>query len=158
MRKITPCLWFDDQAQPAAEFYVSVFENSRILHIGYYGEPGPRPAGMVMEVRFEIGGQEFLALNGGPEFTLSPAVSFMANCETQDEIDRVWEQLSEGGEKSVCGWLQDKFGVSWQVVPAMLAEWMSTADQAQADRVMAALLPMTKLDIATLQEAYEGER
>jgi predicted 3-demethylubiquinone-9 3-methyltransferase (glyoxalase superfamily) len=155
MQKITPFLWFDDQAEAAAEFYVAVL-GGRIISISYYTEAGPRPAGMALVVTFEIRGQEFAALNGGPEFTFSEAVSFAVNCDTQEEIDRVWEQLSEGGAPGVCGWLKDKFGVSWQVVPTQMNEWLTGGDEAAADRVMRVIFRMTKLDIETLRQAYEG--
>jgi predicted 3-demethylubiquinone-9 3-methyltransferase (glyoxalase superfamily) len=156
MQRITPFLWFDDQAEAAAEFYVSVL-GGRIISTSHYTESGPRPAGMALVVTFEMLGQEFAALNGGPEFHFSEAISFALNCETQDEIDRVWEQLSEGGQKGVCGWLKDKFGVSWQTVPAQMNEWLTAGGEAAADRVLKALMQMTKLDMAALQRAYEGE-
>ena len=158
MQKITPCLWFNDQAEEAMRFYVSVFKNSRVGRITHYGEAGAkvsgRPMGSVMTATFEIEGQEVMALNGGPHFTLSEAVSFIVKCDTQKEIDTFWEKLSEGGEKGVCGWLKDKFGLSWQIVPAMLSEMMQDKDAEKTNRVMQTILQMKKLDIARLQEAY----
>ena len=154
MKPITPCLWFDDQAQEAAKFYVSVFGNSRIRRVTHYTEGTPRPKGMVMTVEFELNGRPFLALNGGPNFKFSPAVSFIVHCRTQAQIDKFWEKLSAGGEKGVCGWLTDKYGVSWQVAPAMMEEWID--DSEGATRMMKALMQMKKLDIATLKKAYNG--
>ena len=158
MKKITPCLWFDDKAEEAAKFYVSLIENSKIGTVTRYSEESSaasgRPAGSVMTVTFKLNGQEFMALNGGPQFTFSPAVSFMVNCETQKEIDRLWEKLSEGGEKNVCGWLKDRYGVSWQIVPAVLGTMMKDKNAERTGRVMKAVLQMTKLDIKTLQRAY----
>ena len=158
MKKITPCLWFDDLAEEAAKFYVSIIKNSRIGSITRYSEEGAkasgRPAGTVMTVTFQLNGQEFMALNGGPQFTFSPAISFIMNCETQEEIDELWERFSEGGEKEVCGWLKDKYGVSWQIVPTVLGEMMQDKDREKTKRVMKALLQMTKIDIKTLQQAY----
>ncbi len=153
MQKITPSLWFDTQSEEAANFYVSVFKNSRILNVSRYGEAGPRPAGMVMTVAFELDGQEFIALNGGPEFTFTEAVSLQVNCETQDEVDRYWEILSEGGEEGPCGWLKDKYGLSWQIIPVALTELLNHPDAAKAQRVMAAMLQMKKIDIAALEAA-----
>lgn len=162
MKKITPCLWFDNKAEEAAKFYVSLIKNSKMGSITRYGAEGAaasgRPPGTVMTVTFQLNGQEFMALNGGPQFTFSPAVSFVVNCETQEEIDRLWEQLSEGGEKNVCGWLTDKYGVSWQVVPAVLGEMMQDKDTERTERVMKAMFQMTKLDIKTLQRAYDGKQ
>jgi predicted 3-demethylubiquinone-9 3-methyltransferase (glyoxalase superfamily) len=157
-QKITPCLWYDDKAEEAANFYVSLFQNSKVGNVSRYGEAGEaaagRPKGTVMTVEFQLEGQEFLALNGGPHFKFTEAVSFMVNCDTQEEIDEFWEKLSEGGEKSQCGWLKDKYGLSWQVVPTVLGELMK--DPARSERVMKALLQMRKLDIATLEKAAEG--
>ena len=159
MQKITPCLWFDTEGEEAANFYTSVFKNSRIVGISRYGDEGAqvsgRPKGTVMTVKFELAGQEFVALNGGPTFTFSPAISLVVNCETQEEVDRFWEKLSEGGEKSQCGWLKDKYGVSWQVFPIVLGEMMLDKDPAKSKRVMHAVLQMTKLDIKLLKQAYE---
>jgi predicted 3-demethylubiquinone-9 3-methyltransferase (glyoxalase superfamily) len=161
MKKITPCLWFDDKAEEAAKFYVSTIKNSKIGSITRYSEEGAsasgRPAGSVMTVTFKLNGQEFMALNGGPQFTFSPAISFIVNCETQKEIDRLWEKLSEGGEKSVCGWLKDRYGVSWQIVPTILGKMMQNKNAERTARVMKAILQMTKLDIKTLQQAYERQ-
>ena len=158
MQKITPCLWFNDQAEEAMRFYVSVFKNSKVGRITRYEEAGAkvsgRPKGSVMTATFEIEGQEFMALNGGPHFTLSEAVSFIVKCDTQKEIDTFWEKLSEGGEKGVCGWLKDKFGLSWQIVPTVLSDMMQDKDAEKTNRVMEAILQMKKLDIARLQEAY----
>jgi len=155
MQKITPFLWFDDQAEEAARFYVSIFRNSRLGAISRYGEAGPGPKGTVMVARFELEGQEFLALNGGPQFSFSPAVSFVVNCESQDEVDHYWEKLSEGGEEVQCGWLRDRYGLSWQVVPTILGKLMQDKDPEKAGRVMQAMLQMKKIDIAGLQRAYE---
>jgi predicted 3-demethylubiquinone-9 3-methyltransferase (glyoxalase superfamily) len=157
MQKINACLWFNNQAEEASKFYVSVFKNSKIKAVSHYGEGQPLAKGTVMTVSFELDGQDFLALNGGTVFKISPAISFIVNCKTQDEIDFFWDKLSEGGEKQDCGWLKDKFGVSWQVVPTVLGELMSSADAEQSQRVMSALLKMKKLDIKTLQQAYKKE-
>ncbi|MEA2825993.1 MAG: hypothetical protein QOG43_432 [Actinomycetota bacterium] len=155
--KITPCLWFDDQGEEAARYYTGIFENSRIVQVSHYGSAGPRPAGMVMMVDFELDGQPFLALNGGPEFTFDEAVSFQVNCESQEEIDRFWTALSDGGEEGPCGWLKDKFGVSWQIVPTTLMnEMLRDPDTEKMQRVMAAVLGMGKLDIAELQRAADA--
>ena len=158
MQKITACLWFNDQAEEAMRFYVSVFKNSKVGRVTRYGEAGAkvsgRPKGSVMTATFEIEGQEFMALNGGPHFTLSEAVSFIVKCDTQDEIDTFWEKLSEGGEKGVCRWLKDKFGLSWQIIPTVLSDMMQDKDANKTNRVMQAILQMKKLDIARLQEAY----
>jgi predicted 3-demethylubiquinone-9 3-methyltransferase (glyoxalase superfamily) len=154
MQKITPCLWFDNQAEEAARFYCSLFKDSKILHVAHYGDTGPGPKGGVMIVRFQLQGQEFFALNGGPKFKFTEAISLMAHCETQADIDEYWEKLSAGGSTSVCGWLKDKYGLSWQVVPAMLGELMKD-DGPKAARVMAAVMGMTKLDIAAMKRAHE---
>ena len=158
MQKIMPCLWFNDQAEEAMRFYVSVFKNSKVGRVTRDEEAGAkasgRPNGSVMTATFEIEGQEFMALNGGPHFTLSEAVSFIVKCDTQKEIDTFWEKLSEGGEKGVCGWLKDKFGLSWQIVPTVLSDMMQDKDAEKTNRVMEAILQMKKLDIARLQEAY----
>ena len=155
MQKITPCLWFDTEAEQAADFYVSVFKNSKILDVSHYGDAGPRPAGMVMTVTFELDGQEVIALNGGPEFTFNEAVSLQVNCQTQDEVDWFWNQLGEGGEPGPCGWLKDKYGVSWQVVPTALNELLSDPDTARAQRAMKAMLAMSKIDIEALRRAAD---
>lgn len=161
MQKITPFLWFDDDAEEAVNYYISIFGNSRIVKIARYCEAGAevsgRPKGSVMTVAFQLEGQEFLALNGGPVFAFSPAISFVVNCETQDELDKLWEKLSAGGETEQCGWLKDKYGVSWQIVPAVLGNMMSDPDPAKSQRVMRAMLEMKKLDIEGLKKAYEQE-
>jgi predicted 3-demethylubiquinone-9 3-methyltransferase (glyoxalase superfamily) len=153
MTKLTPCLWFDTQGEEAAEFYTSIFENSRILDVSRYGEAGPRPAGTVMTVTFELDGQKFLALNGGPEFTFNEAISYQIDCRTQEEVDHYWERLTDGGEEGPCGWLKDRFGVSWQVVPSRLSELLAHPDAATSQRVMGAMLQMRKIDIAALEDA-----
>ncbi len=156
-QKITPFLWFDKQAEEAAQFYVSIFKNSKILNVSRYGDAGPGPKGSVMVVNFQIAGQEFTALNGGPLFKFSEAFSFVVNCENQQEVDEYWDKLtSGGGQESQCGWLKDKFGFSWQIVPTALAKLMSDKDPANASRVMQTLLQMKKIDIATLEEAAKG--
>jgi predicted 3-demethylubiquinone-9 3-methyltransferase (glyoxalase superfamily) len=153
MAKLTPCLWFDTEGEAAATYYTSVFKNSRILSVTHFGEAGPREAGMVMAVTFELDGQEFLALNGGPEFTFDEAISFQVDCESQADVDHFWERLGEGGQEGPCGWLKDKFGVSWQVVPRRLTELLADPDAAKAQRAMKAMLQMSKIDIATLEKA-----
>jgi len=156
MQKITPFLWFDNKAEEAMNFYVSIFKNSKVVSVSRYGDAGPGPKGSVMVANFEIEGQEFHALNGGPQFTFSPAISFLINCKTQQEVDELWEKLSEGGEKSRCGWLRDKFGLSWQVVPTVLSELMRDKDPEKSKRVMQAMLQMDKIDIEGLRRAYEN--
>lgn len=153
MSQITPCLWFDTQGEQAASFYTSLFPNSRITHVERYGEAGPRETGMVMTVSFELDGRPFTALNGGPEYSFSEAVSFQVPCESQEVVDRYWEQLSEGGEEGPCGWLKDRFGVSWQIVPTRLPELLRHPDPATAQRVMSAMLKMRKIEVAALEEA-----
>jgi predicted 3-demethylubiquinone-9 3-methyltransferase (glyoxalase superfamily) len=153
MQKLTPCLWFDTEGEEAARFYTSVFPNSKILEVNRYGSAGPRDEGTVMTVSFELDGQRFTALNGGPDFTFSEAISFEVSCESQDEVDRYWSTLSEGGEEGPCGWLKDKFGVSWQIVPKVLVELISDPDQEKAQRVMAAMLKMRKIEIDELERA-----
>lgn len=157
MQKITPCLWFDNQAEEAMNFYISVFENSKVLSVTRYGELGPGVKGKVMTAKFLIEGQEFLALNGGPEFTISPAISFVINCETQEEVDYYWDKLSQEGEEQGPGWVKDKYEVSWQVVPVALAQMISDEDTGKSQRVMAAMMQMGKLDIKTLKKAYKEE-
>ncbi len=160
-QKITPCLWFDTQAEEAARFYTSVFDNSRIKRVSRYGDAGRevhgKKAGSVMIVEFEIDGQTFTALNGGPQFKFNEAVSFQVLCDTQAEIDRYWGRLSQGGEEGPCGWLKDRYGVSWQVVPSALPQMMTDADSARTDRIMNAVLKMKKFDLETLQRAYAGQ-
>jgi len=159
MQKVTPCLWLNNQAEDAAKFYASIFKNSKIGDMTRYGEAGAkvsgRPKGSVMTVTFEIEGQEFVALNGGPHFTFSEAISLMVRCETQKEIDEMWEKLSQGGEKGQCGWLKDKYGLSWQIVSPVWDEMLRDKDVAKSERVMKAILQMTKPDIKTVKQAYE---
>lgn len=153
MTTITPCLWFDTQGEEAAAFYTSIFPNSRILEVARYGEAGPRPAGTVMTVLFELDGQRFTALNGGPEFTFDEAISFQVDCRSQEEVDDYWSRLGEGGQEGPCGWLKDRYGVSWQIVPARLIELLKDPDPDTSQRVMAAMLEMKKIDIAALEQA-----
>jgi len=155
MQKITPFLWFDDKAEEVANFYTSIFKNSRIEGISRYGEAGPGLKGTVMSVTFELDGQKFMALNGGPLFTFTPAISFFVNCETQQEVDELWEKLSAGGKKERCGWLRDKYGISWQIIPTALGKLMGDADPKKSSRVMKAMLEMEKIDIQRLQQAYQ---
>ncbi len=157
-RTITPFLWFDDNAEEAMNFYVSTFKNSKVISGNHYGEAGPGEKDSVMTVTFELDGQRFIALNGGPvpEFTFSPAISFLVSCETQQEVDDLWERLSEGGQKRQCGWLSDKYGLTWQIVPSVLGDLLGDEDDEKANRVMQAMRQMTKLDIAILQKAYDG--
>jgi predicted 3-demethylubiquinone-9 3-methyltransferase (glyoxalase superfamily) len=153
MPEITPCLWFDTEGEEAAEFYTSVFPNSRIVDVARYGSAGPRPEGIVMTVAFELDGQKFVALNGGPDFTFNEAVSFEVRCKTQEEVDTYWSKLSEGGEEGPCGWLKDKFGLSWQVVPQALYDLLSDPDPEKSQRVMSAMLQMGKIEIDELERA-----
>ena len=153
MQKITPFLWFDHQAEEAANFYVSVFRGSRIPNVARYGDAGPGPKGSVMTIEFELAGQRFVALNGDPQFTFSPAISFVVNCETQEEVDALWEKLSAGGEEQRCGWLEDRYGVSWQIVPTILPRLLTDKDPEKAQRVMKAMLAMDKIDISVLERA-----
>ena len=155
-RRITPNLWFDTEAEEAAAFYTSVFDNSRIVNVTRYTEAGPRPAGTVMTVEFELDGQRFVGINGGPEFTFDEAVSFEISCETQEEIDYYWQRLSEGGEEGPCGWLKDRFGLSWQVAPSGMDELFSDPDPTRAARAMEAMLQMGKIDIAALRRAADA--
>ena len=156
MPQLIPCLWFDTEGEAAAELYTSIFPNSKIVNVARYGSAGPRPEGTVMTVDFELDGQPFLALNGGPEFTFTEAVSFQVGCANQDEVDHYWSKLSEGGEEGPCGWLKDRFGLSWQIVPTALPRLLSDPDRERAQRAMAAMLKMKKLDISQLQHAYRG--
>jgi predicted 3-demethylubiquinone-9 3-methyltransferase (glyoxalase superfamily) len=153
MQKITPCLWFDTEGEDAATFYTSVFPNSKITDVARYGEAGPRAAGSVMTVAFELDGQTFVALNGGPDFKFNEAISFQVDCKTQEEVDTFWSKLSEGGEEGPCGWLKDKFGVSWQIVPTVLSELLGDPDREKSQRVMAAMLKMGKIEIGVLERA-----
>ncbi len=155
-QKITPNLWFDTEAQEAADFYLSVFENSRIVNVTHYPEAAPRPAGTVMTVEFELDGQRFVGINGGPQFTFDEAVSFEISCETQEEVDYYWERLSEGGQEGPCGWVKDRYGLSWQVVPTGMEELFADPDPQRAQRAMQAMLGMGKLDIAALRSAADG--
>jgi predicted 3-demethylubiquinone-9 3-methyltransferase (glyoxalase superfamily) len=157
MQRITPFLWFDNQAEEAMKHYLSIFKNAKAIRLIRYGDQGPGPKGSVMTAQFQIEGQEFVALNGGPAFTFSQAISFVVNCKTQNEVNRLWEQLSQGGEQQACGWLKDKYGVSWQIVPVVLAEMLSDPDPEKSQRVMKAMLQMDKLDIKILQRAYTGK-
>ncbi|HET7147636.1 MAG TPA: VOC family protein [Candidatus Nitrosopolaris sp.] len=160
-QKITPFLWFDHEAEEAAKFYTSIFKNSKIIDISYYGksaaEASGKPKGTVMIVRFELEGQLFMALNGGPVFKFSPAMSFLVSCNTQEEVDDLWKKLSEGGEEDQCGWLKDKFDISWQIVPSVLSEMLQDKDTTKSERVMEAMLQMKKIDIQRLRIAYEGQ-
>jgi predicted 3-demethylubiquinone-9 3-methyltransferase (glyoxalase superfamily) len=156
MPKVTPWLWFDTESEQAANFYISVFKNSRIVSVSHYGDAGPRPAGMVMTVAFELDGQPLVALNGGSDFTFNEAISLQIDCETQDEVDYFWTSLTEGGEAGPCGWLKDKFGLSWQVVPRGLETLLADPDPERAQRAMAAMLTMGKLDIGALERAADG--
>jgi predicted 3-demethylubiquinone-9 3-methyltransferase (glyoxalase superfamily) len=156
MQKIYPFLWFDNQAEEAVTLYTSLFKNSKIGSVARYGDAGPGPKGSVMVMDFEIEGQKFSALNGGPIYHFTPAISLFVNCESQEEVDHLWENLSQGGEKGQCGWLTDKYGLSWQIVPTVLGQLMSDPDPEKAGRVTQAMLKMTKLDIAELKRAYHG--
>ena len=157
MQKITPCLWFDDQAEDAARFYVSLFRNSTILDVSRYGEGAPRPAGTAMMVSFVLDGLEVQALNGGPEFSFTEAISLSVTAQTQDEIDHLWEQLTDGGEPGQCGWLKDRYGLSWQIVPPVLGELLGGPDPERSSRVMQAMLAMSKIEIAGLRAAYDAQ-
>jgi predicted 3-demethylubiquinone-9 3-methyltransferase (glyoxalase superfamily) len=157
VQKISPFLWFDTEAEEAANLYVSIFKNAKILSVTRYGEAGPGPAGSVMTVDFELDGQHFTALNGGPQFKFNESISFSVDCKSQEEVDDFWEKLSAGGEEGPCGWLKDRYGLSWQINPTRLGELLSDPDPAKAGRVMQAMLRMTKIDIAALQAAYDAE-
>lgn len=156
MQKIVTSLWFDDQAEEAANYYCSIFDDSKILKVARYGEAGPRPAGMVMTVDFQLEGQPFNAINGGPEFKFTEATSLIVNCKSQEEVDELWEKLGEGGEPGPCGWLKDRYGLSWQIVPVVLNEMLDDPDPERAQRVMAAMLQMGKIEVEQLREAYEA--
>jgi predicted 3-demethylubiquinone-9 3-methyltransferase (glyoxalase superfamily) len=155
MQKITPFLWFNDQAEEAMHFYVSIFKNSKVGHVTRCGEAGPGPKGAVMSATFQLEGQDFMALNGGPHFSFTPAISMFVNCETQAEVDELWEKLSAGGSKERCGWLKDKYGLSWQIIPSALGKLMGDKNPAKAKSVMNAMLQMNRMDIKTLQQAYD---
>ena len=157
MHKIVPSLWFDTQAEEAAKFYVSIFKDSKITNITHYGSAGPRPEGMVMTVDFQLAGQAFNAINGGPDFKFTEATSLLVNCQNQAEVDDLWKKLGDGGEAGPCGWLKDRYGLSWQVVPVALGEMLSDPDPARSQRVMAAMLQMSKIDLAGLRKAYEAK-
>jgi len=157
MQKITPFLWFDGKAEEAMNFYISIFKNSKVGRVTRYGEAGPGPKGTVMSAMFQLEGQEFMALNGGPQFTFTPAISFFVNCETQQEVDELWEKLIEGGKKDRCGWLKDKYGLSWQIIPSALGKMLGDKDPKKSKRVMEAMLQMDKIDIKGLQQAYQGK-
>jgi predicted 3-demethylubiquinone-9 3-methyltransferase (glyoxalase superfamily) len=156
MQKITPFLWYNGQAEEAVNFYVSIFKNSRIVSMARYGEAGPGPKGSVMTAAFQLEGHDFVALNGGPQFKFTPAISFVVSCETQEEVDELWEKLSAGGRKDRCAWLTDKYGVSWQIVPTILSKLLQDKDPEKAKRVMQAMLQMDKIDIGRLRRAYDG--
>ncbi len=158
MPKITPFLWFDSNAEEAMNFYTSIFKNSKIGKVRRYGESGPGPKGSVMTATFQIEGQEFMALNGGPHYKITPAISFLVSCETQKEVDDLWEKLSAGGETLQCGWLTDKFGVSWQIIPKALGELLGDKDPQKSQRVMKAMMKMIKIDVEGLKRAYEGKQ
>jgi predicted 3-demethylubiquinone-9 3-methyltransferase (glyoxalase superfamily) len=155
MQKITPFLWFDNDAEDAMNLYVSIFKNSKVGTITRYGDGGPGPKGTAMSVTFQLDGQDFFALNGGPLFKFTEAISFFVNCETQQEVDELWEKLSAGGEKSRCGWLKDKYGLSWQLIPSVLTKMLRDENPGKAKKVMEAMLQMTKIDISLLQQAYD---
>jgi predicted 3-demethylubiquinone-9 3-methyltransferase (glyoxalase superfamily) len=156
MQKITPFLWFDGKAEEAMNFYVSIFKNSKVLSVSRYGDAGPGPKGSVMTAAFELDGQKFVALNGGPQYTFSHAISFVVNCETQEEVDHYWEKLTDGGKEVQCGWLTDKYGLSWQITPTILITMLQDKDPAKAQRVMKAMMKMIKIDIKELQRAYDA--
>ena len=157
MQKIVPNLWFDTEGEEAAKFYTSIFKNSKITNVSYYGDAGPRPAETVLTVDFELDGQQFTAINGGPDFKFTEAISLLVNCESQEEVDELWEKLlQDGGSEQQCGWLKDKYGLSWQIIPTALGELMGDKDPERANRVMAAMLQMVKIDIEGLRRAYEG--
>ncbi len=156
MNKIVPFLWFDGNAEEAVNFYVSIFKNSKVTRLTRYGEAGPGPKGQVMSATFQLEGQDFYALNGGPQFTFTPAISLFVNCETQAEVDELWGKLTAGGRPDQCGWLQDRFGLSWQIIPTALGRLLNDKDPSKAGRVMQAMLKMVKIDIAALQRAYDG--
>ncbi|MFI4953166.1 MAG: VOC family protein [Burkholderiales bacterium] len=155
MQKITPFLWFDGKAEEAMHFYTSIFKNSKVGTVTRYGEAGPGPKGSVMSATFQLDGEDFIALNGGPQFTFSPAISFFVNCQTQEEVDELWEKLSAGGKTNQCGWLTDKYGLTWQIIPSILGEMLHDKDAAKSARVMKAMMQMDKIDVEGLKRAYE---
>jgi len=155
MQKITPFLWFDGQAEEAMNFYVSIFKNSKVIHVSRYGEAGPGPKGTVMSATFQLEGQQFMALNGGPLFKFTPAISLFVSCETQEEVDKLWKKLSAAGSEERCGWLRDKYGLSWQIIPTLLAKLLQDKDPEKARRVMTAMLKMDKIDSKVLKQAYD---
>ena len=155
MQKITTFLWFDGQAEEAMNFYISIFKNSKVINVSRYGEGGPGPKGSVMSATFQLEGQTFIALNGGPQYHFTPAISLFVNCETQEEVDELWKKLLEGGREDRCGWLQDKYGLSWQIIPSALGKLLGDKDPEKAKRVMMAMLKMNKIDVNKLQQAYE---
>ena len=157
MQKIVPFLWFDNQAEEAMNHYISIFPDSKVVSVSRYGDAGPGPKGTVMVANFQLAGQEFMALNGGPEFKFTEAISLLVNCATQEEVDELWQKLSEGGERGPCGWLKDKYGVSWQIIPTALGEMLQDPDAEKSNRVMQAMLQMGKIDIAALRRAYAGQ-
>ena len=156
MQKISPFLWFDGNAEEAVNFYVSIFKDSKILNLSRYGEAGPGPKGSVMSATFQLHGQEFIALNGGPHFKFTPAISFFVHCQTQEEVDDLWEKLSAGGRKDRCGWLTDKYGLSWQIIPDVLGKMLNDPDKEKSKRVMNAMLQMDKIEVKKLEQAYGG--
>jgi len=155
MQKITPYLWYDNQAEEAVNYYTALFKNSRILSVSRYGDAGPGPAGSVMTIAFQLDGQEFVALNGGPQYKFTEAISLFVNCETQEVVDRLWEKLSDGGEEGPCGWLKDRYGLSWQIIPAGLVEMLSSPDAEKSQRAMQAMFTMKKIDLAKIRQAFE---
>jgi predicted 3-demethylubiquinone-9 3-methyltransferase (glyoxalase superfamily) len=157
VQKIVPFLWFNDQAEEAMNHYISIFPDSKVVSVMRYGDAGPGPKGTVMSVTFQLAGQEFMALNGGPQFKFTEAISLFVNCETQEEVDELWQKLSEGGERGPCGWLKDKYGLSWQIIPTALGEMLRDPNAEKSNRVMQAMLQMSKIDIAGLRRAYEGQ-
>ena len=157
MQKITPFLWFDSNAEEAINFYTSIFKNSKVISISRYGDAGPGPKGTVMAATFQLEGQQFMALNGGPHFRFTPAISLFVSCETQEEVDELWKKLSDGGEEQRCGWLQDKFGLSWQIIPSALGHMLNDKDPVRSQRVMEAMLKMDKINIKDLRKAYEQQ-
>lgn len=157
MQKISPFLWFDGKAEEAMNFYTSVFKDAKVGNVSRYGDAGPGPKGAVMSATFQLHGQDFIALNGGPQFSFTPAISFFVNCENQEEVDELWARFSEGGEPQGCGWIKDKFGLSWQIIPKILGELLQDKDAQKAQRVMQAMMKMVKIDVKLLQQAYDQQ-